>query len=175
MDTKHYLHEGKEYKKKGKKERSPRFNTLEKVIIDHLKVGKDKGISLPSLGAILEKQGFGDVNPMVLYENLKRLKEEGVVSVNNKNDLNKYFLTHVLGAHEQRSYQNIGWYRNLTRYLKGGIGAILIGFGLGFLFYQNTTISGAIISSTNLSNGNFILPTISIILGGLLIFRTYKK
>jgi len=122
---------------------------VQELIKDHLKVGKNKGLKLLTLKGILEDEGFGNISAKVLYDNLKFLKEKGIVSVYSEGIKNEYFLTHLYGSHEQRKLQNQGWYRNLSRYFTKGLGAILILFGIGIFIYRTISPSGAVISVAN--------------------------
>jgi hypothetical protein len=123
----------------------------------------------------------------VVRERVQELIEMGYVRSRveqvGKNREERFYLSMGVGAGGRRARatlqgRNYVWGdlpKLLERVYKKATGAILILFGIGFFIYQNISLSGAVISVAELKVDNFILPCSSLILGGLLLFKSLKK
>jgi hypothetical protein len=143
--------------------------------------GKGEAENIESIKEYLNKGGYGKVSETEIRKNIEALRKYGYLSskiMGSAGDREeRFYLTGGLGAGRRARAAIQG--RTLWKYLSGlnnrVRGTILILFGIGFFIYQNTSLSGAVVSIAELRNGNFILPFSSLILGGLLLFKSLKK
>ncbi|MCK9595568.1 hypothetical protein M0R19_00055 [Candidatus Pacearchaeota archaeon] len=162
--------------KSGKlEEKISKFTPEEDLIIRSLKRGANESVPIKVLKEYIKENSGEELSIKEIYKTLKNLEDKGIVKEHSKREINEFYISPFWGAHEKRSLQNLGWYRNLSRYFTKGLGAILILFGIGVFVYRTISPSGAVIASADLKLDNFILPIASMALGVVLIFNSFKK
>jgi hypothetical protein len=159
------------------------LSDLEHDLIINLKTGKDRALSLEEIHDKIKKETGEEHSIKEIYTALKKLMNYGSVRSHSTNEsrgeeTKEYYLSRVVGSGARNKAKLAGEANPLVdigKYFKRGFGYALILFGIGFFVYQNASLSGAVVSIAELKIDNFILPFSSLILGGLLLFKSLKK
>lgn len=155
---------------------------IDKDIIKILKTGRDRALTASEIKEKIEDETGGNVTKKEVYHGLSELIGYGSVRTvkvrKHGEEVTEYYLSRGIGSGGRNQAKLEGKANPFTdfyRLIKRITGAVLVLFSMGVLAYQGTTLSGAAISTADLINGNFILPLSLLILGGVLLFQSFKK
>jgi hypothetical protein len=143
---------------------------------------KEDAEEINDIRKYLSQGGYGSISEKVARDKLDELIDLGYVRSKTEgkpgNKTERFYLSKGVGAGRRARAtlqgRNYVW-GDLGSLIKRITGAALVLFGVGVFVYQTPSLSGAVISNANLKGGNFILPISSLILGGLLLFKSLKS
>jgi hypothetical protein len=145
---------------------------------------KKEAENLEEIREYLHKEEYGSLSKKVTREKIQELIDIGYVRSRieqvGKSREERFYLSMGVGAGKRARAtlqgRNYVWgdLPKLLGRIKKVTGAILVLFSIGIFVYQTPSLSGAVVSASDVKGGDFILPFSSLILGGLLLFKSLK-
>lgn len=156
------------------------IDDLGKEILQKLRGRKEGGLTTREIRDAIEEDMGGDyrVKGEEVRNQLGELIERGDVKAYTKKDGKvKYYLSKGIGSgyRSQKKLQGRDFFYNISKMYERILGSIFILFGLGFFIYQNSSMSGAVISNSTSMETSFIVSFCALALGGFLLFKSFKK
>jgi len=153
------------------------LSELQREIIRSLPQDSNKGVTLNEIKASLDDEEY-NFSLNEIREGVRELLKYGAVRGKSEDNIKKYSLSRALGSgrRNQASLLNkFNPFRDMYKLIERVIGSVFVLFGV-FILYQNSTMSGSVISNIIKNQTNSSIISIGlVVLGGILLFLSFNK